>query len=116
MLTVFNDAKRGTLSAFSWSSREIAFLKGAEYERAGNVVHEKFEFKRKDLQCLFPDHHNDLLNCIVVVDKPDIKTRILNGSVDRTQKHNIHVMLNIIDDEGDTRHLFVFPWVFRTKR
>ena len=31
MLTVFNDAKRGTLSAWSWPSREVAFQRGKQF-------------------------------------------------------------------------------------
>lgn len=114
MTTVYNDAKRGTLSAFSWPSREIAFLKAAEYE-AGHIP-QIFQPKRNDLQYLSPDHHTDLLNCIVQVDKSAVKSKIMNalaasirvdGSVDRTQKHNIHVMLNIIEDDGNSCLIFL---------
>lgn len=68
------------------------FFKRRKYETT-NPIPEKFEPKRTDLQYLFPQHHSDLLICIVEVDKLNVKTKIQNalaasigvdGSVDRT--------------------------------
>lgn len=112
--TVFNDAKRGTLSAWSWPSREIAYMKGENFKLHG--FSGKFEPTIENLQYLFPAHHADLLQCIVDTNKPQIKNQLNNslaislrvdGSVDRSQIHNNHIMANVINKDGSESLLFL---------
>ena len=114
LYTVFNDAKRGTLSAWSWPSREVANLFGAEFKNediADNPV-----ISNESLQYLVPQMHAELLECIVAADKQSVKDKVLkslavsiraDGSVDRTQIDNVHVMARIVTADGDTENVFL---------
>ena len=53
MITVFNDAKRGSLSAWSWASREIAHQKELNFIKHGSQGSDvAFDPKIEDLQYL----------------------------------------------------------------
>lgn len=114
MIEVFNDAKRGTLSAWSWPSREVVQIKKSQL----NLLEppKKIDIKEGDLQYINPTTHNELLNSIVETDKPllmnKLKTALaislrVDGSVDRTQVDNIHVLAKIITTNGDSELVFV---------
>lgn len=114
MCTVFNDAMRGTLSAWSWPSREIAFMK-----RQSLVINKpcvKFTVNEGDLLYITPSNHKEMLNCIVNSDFQRIQTKLktcfaisfrVDGSVDRTQVDNIHVMAKIITAEANVELIFI---------
>ncbi|KAF0756116.1 Uncharacterized protein FWK35_00004771 [Aphis craccivora] len=72
MCTIFNDAKRGTLSAWSWPSREVVDLNN-------NISF--LETPEGDFQC--------------------------DGSVDRTQIDNIHVLAKVVTEKGDIELIFI---------
>ncbi|XP_025423121.1 LOW QUALITY PROTEIN: zinc finger protein 862-like, partial [Sipha flava] len=114
MIEVFNDAKRGTLSAWSWPSREVVQIKKSQL----NLLEppKKIDIKEGDLQYINPTTHNELLNSIVETDKPllmnKLKTALaislrVDGSVDRTQVDNIHVLAKIITTNGDSELVFI---------
>jgi len=114
MCTVFNDAKRGTLSGWSWPSREVAALK-----RKSLNIHEPFEEytpQSGDLQYINPTGYRDLLKCIVQSDINRICNKLetslaislrVDGSVDRMQLDNIHVLAKIVNSDGDTELIFI---------
>lgn len=91
MIEVFNDAKRGTLSVWSWPSREVVQIKKSQL----NLLEppKKIDIKEGDLQYINPTTHNELLYSIVETNKPllmnKLKTALaislrVDGSVDRT--------------------------------
>jgi hypothetical protein len=88
-VTVFNDAKKLTLSAHSWPSRVVAAQKAANF----NYNNPKTPEPTFDLQYLTPKWHSDFLACIVDAHRQGILNKLLNssalslrldGSVDRT--------------------------------
>lgn len=114
MCTVFNDAMRGTLSAWSWPSREIAFMKRQSLDINKPCV--KFTVNEGDLLYITPSNHKEMLNCIVNSDFQRIQTKLktclaislrVDGSVDRTQVDNIHVMAKIITAEANVELIFI---------
>lgn len=69
-----------------------------------------------DLTFCNPLHHADLLDSIVGSDLENLKSRIQNalaislridGSVDRTQKHNVYVMAHIIGRNTSNNTIFI---------
>lgn len=108
MITVYNDAKRTTLSAWSWPSRQVAA------EMASNYV--KHELTNINLQYLNPSHHAELLNTIVQSDIMNLRNRLRNAlaislrfdsSTDRTQNHNVYLMANIIFRDTSISTIFL---------
>ncbi|CAB3980677.1 Hypothetical predicted protein [Paramuricea clavata] len=92
MINLFNDAKKLTLSAWSWPSREVANMMSIAVD------------------------HNNFLSCIVLADKTRINAKIENSlalslrcdsSVDRRRIDNCHVLANIIDQDGKPELLFL---------
>ena len=114
MCTVFNDAKRGTISAWSWPSSEVAYLKRQKLD-----IQQKFSPLKPlegELQYINPPGHREMLRHIVLADIPELKKKLkscislslrVDGSVDRFQIDNIHVLLKIITKEGNTDLLFL---------
>jgi hypothetical protein len=117
--TVYNDAKRATLSAWSWPSREVAHLLGCNAEKSlssGSRIDNVLEIQNSTLQYLIPQTHADLLDCIVKAHKETLKQKVLDslaisiradGSVDRTQIDNVHVMANIVTADGLCENVFL---------
>lgn len=107
MIAVFNDAKRITLSSWSWPSREVASQLAAHFGDTGTIDH------KIDLLYTTPSHHADLLNCIVRADLERFKSCLLNSiavslrvdaSVDRMQKHNLYILAHVVTDIGCMKH------------
>lgn len=110
MVTVFNDAKKLTLSAHSWPSRMVATQKAASFNMC-NTSEPTF-----DLQYITPIWHSDFLGCIVDAHRQDILNKLihskalslrLDGSVDRTQVDKIYVLAKIIDKNGAAEEVFL---------
>lgn len=114
-VTIYNDAKRLTLSAFSWPSRQISSAIGSEFnindpdQNATNV-------RNLDLQYLTPAFHSEILMCIVTVESHFIQQKIKNclalslrvdGSVDRTNIDKIYVLAKLINEVGDLESIFI---------
>lgn len=110
---VFVDAKRLTISAYSWPARYVAF-------EAGNSL--DFENPNSptipsaiNLQYVSPASHLDILSTIVKSNTTfhdKIKNAIacsirMDGSVDRTQIDKIYIMLKIINANGMMELLFL---------
>jgi hypothetical protein len=120
LYSVFNDAKRGTLSAWSWPSREVSFMFGVE---TASVITSQdvpnqlpISLQQCHLQYLVPSMHAELLQCIVDADKTRVKNKLLNsmaislrldGSVDRTQIDNIHAIARIVTSDGKSENVFL---------
>lgn len=113
MCTVSNDSKRGTISAWSWPSSEVAYLKRQKLD-----IQQKFSPLKSleaEVQYINPPGHREMLQHIVIADIPELKNKLkssisvflrVDGSVDRFQIDNIHVLLKIITKEGNTDLLF----------
>lgn len=103
MITIFNDALRTTLSGWSWPSRYVAAEKSNDYKFGRESL------SSLNLQYVNPSCHTDFLNCIVMSDVENLKVCIreslamslrIDGSVDRTQKHNVFVMVQIVKKDA----------------
>ena len=71
MFIVFNDVKPGTLNAWSWPSRKVAFQR-REYFMPNGTIH-GFEENPKVFRYLFPGGHWEVLVFIVNADiKQDV--------------------------------------------
>lgn len=110
MFTIFNDAKRTTLSGHSWPSRHIAT------EMANNFKHGCSSSSNLNLQYLTPTFHAEFLDCIVLSDIDNFRDCIkkslavslrLDGSVDKTQKHNVFVMIQIVKPDASMKNLCI---------
>ena len=113
MHTIYNDAKRGTLSAYSWPSRHAAYK-----------ISEKFKlnsFKpvlpcEIDLRYINPVYYNELLSSIVDSYVPTLLTKVdealgvslrFDGSIDRMQLDNENVMVHIVTKSGEDDLIFL---------
>lgn len=114
MITCFNDAKRVTLSAWSWPSRQIAHEMASSFAVSGDwTLNQSMEF---DFQYLTPHNHAQLIDAIVESDLENVKSSLrqslavslrLDGSVDRSGLHNIYVMAHILKRDLTTKTLFM---------
>ena len=110
VLTVFNDAKRGTLSACSWPSREAAFQRGKQFLENGTI--QEFSENPQDFRHLFHARLGEMLDCIVKADASQMRNTLTyclanslrtDGSVDRMQIHNDHLQAKVIHpDRSDS--------------
>lgn len=113
MITVYNDAKKVTLSPWSWPSRQVADQLADRYKANGYLEENTNNI---DFQYLTPAHHKDLLDSIVKSDFPRFISKIKNalatslradGSTDRTQNHNIYVLGNIVSSDAVAETIFL---------
>ncbi len=110
MITVFNDAKKLTLSPWSWPSRQYAAEKANQFKKDGTLLSDF------SLQYVNPTQHAEFLDSIVKSDLNSLKGRIddslalsvrADGSVDRTQDHNVFVLGNLIHKDGKMETVFL---------
>lgn len=114
MISIFNDAKRVTLSAWSWPSRIIASIMAHNFEVSGNsTLNSADEF---NFHYLTPHYHGIFLDCIVQSDLDKVRLCLsqalavslrLDASVDRTLNHYVYVMAHIIKQDATTSTLFI---------
>ncbi|KAL4104035.1 hypothetical protein QTP88_019348 [Uroleucon formosanum] len=74
MCTVFNDAKRGTISAWSWPSSEVAYLKRQKLD-----IQQNFSPLKPlvgELQYINPPGYREMLQHIVIADIPELKNKL----------------------------------------
>jgi hypothetical protein len=113
LITIFNDAKRLTLSGYSWPSRHVAAEKSHQYRyrASGDPV-----CKYPILNYVTPTQHKEFLNCIVESDCEKFKDRLkdslalsirVDGSVDRTQDHNVYVMGHLVNKDTTVSLVFI---------
>jgi hypothetical protein len=114
MINVFNNAKKLTLSAWSWPSREVANMISGAVDVTQDF--EKFYPSNSKLQYVTPTQHNNFLSCIVLADKTRVKAKIesslalslrCDSSVDRRRIDNCHVLAKIINQDGKPELLFL---------
>ena len=114
MINVFNDAKKLTLSAWRWPSREVANMMSAAIDVQQDF--KTFDPSNSTLQYVTPTQHKNFLSCIVLADKTRVKAKIENSlalslrcdsSVDRRRIDNCHVLAKIINQAGKPELLFL---------
>lgn len=103
LIFVFNDAKRTTLSGWSFPSRYVASQLSQNYKRGIQST------LNINLQYVTPSCHAQFLNCIVDSDLDNLREILtdslaaslrFDGSVDRTQKHNVFVIIQVVKSDG----------------
>ena len=114
MINVFNNAKKLTLSAWSWPSREVANMMSETVDVTQDF--EVFDPSNSTLQYVTPTQNNNFLRCIVMADKTEVKKKIENSlalslrcdcSVDRRRIDNCHVLAKIVNKDGKPELLFL---------
>ena len=114
MISVFNDAKRGTLSAWSWPSRQVAFMRADHFNC--NRTMQNFSMSNEDFRYLSPTSHAELLDFIVKADLKGMGEVLTNslavslrtdGAVDRMQIHNNHLGAKVIHQDGSDSTFFL---------
>jgi len=114
IIQVYNDAKRGTLSAWSFPSRWVASVVGERLEL--NDKHVQFAPTKSDLQYINPYWHHELLMTIAEADRKTFSTRLSNiialslrvdGAVDKQQIDNKHVMAKYITTSGEPKTVYL---------
>lgn len=114
MIQIFTDAKRLTLSAWSWPIRYIA----SEASHAFSITNENHDTipKNLSLQYINNKSHLSLMSCIVESDLNAMKNKIENclalslrvdGSIDRSQIDKIYVMAKIVTSSGQSELIFL---------
>ena len=112
MFTVLNDAKRGTLKAWSWPSR--AFQRKEHFMANGMI--KGFEENPNDFRYVFPGSHSGMLGFIVNADMKQMSdalndclaiSLIIDGSVNRMQIHNNHLQAKVIYQDGSSSFYFL---------
>lgn len=111
LIHVYNDAKKLTLSAYSFPSRVVVSLRANSFCTNGEMTDTMDE---NELQYLTPHSHYDFLQCIVESHRSSFVEEILNdsfafllrcdGSVDCTQ---IDKMMNSISLKGEEKLYFL---------
>ena len=115
MYDVYNDSKRGTLSAWSWPSRCMARNAACATE---NLKGEFLPYAPSlfDAQYTNPVHHRECLNCIADCGKEDLVKNLdqalaiavkVDGHVDAYQTENKTVAVSYITNQGDLITCFV---------
>lgn len=114
MIEIYNNAKRGTISAWSWPSTHIAHQMASEFKM--NAPAADFLPLDSELKYITPMQHSDLMSYIVKSDLPKLKEKILSslavsisvdGSVDRFQEDNKHVKCKIVTADGNEEDIFL---------
>lgn len=114
MIEIYNKAKCGSISAWSWPSTHIAHLMASEFKMIASAA--EFVPLDSELKYVTPMQHSDLMSYIVKSDLPRLKEKILNslalsisvdGSVDRFQEDNKHVKCKIVTAYGNEEDIFL---------
>lgn len=112
LIQVYTDAKKLSLSAFSWPSRFVASEAGHNFDF--NTTNSTTIPSSINIQYITPSSHLDLLKTITNscnVLKEAIENALavsihIDGSVDRTQIDKIYMTLKVINSTGDMESLF----------
>lgn len=114
-MTIFVDAKKLTLSAYSWPARMVAYEYGAAFN-INEPEQTASKIQKVSLQYMNPMAHSEILKCIVAVEENLLSKKIedcialslrADGSVDRTNLDKIYVLAKIINREGELETLFL---------
>ena len=113
MHTIYNDAKRGKLSAYSWPSRHAAYKISEKFQMDS---FRPFSPNEIDLRYINPAYYNELLTSIVDSYKPIMRAGIdeslavslrFDGSINRMQLDNEHVMAHIVEKNANDKLIFL---------
>lgn len=113
LVDVYCDAKKA-LSAYSWPARYVANAIAKQFDP--NVDHMDYDPSPSTLTYVNPTTHRELLHAIVDTERPRLRMKIENslaasirvdGSVDRRQEDNKHVMLKIVAENGEENTFFL---------
>lgn len=113
--SIYNDGKRLTLSAFSWPSRVVANVLGANFNINKTQVNSENN-EQFNLQYINPKMHAQLMTSIVQTDSGLLEKKISNslafsmrvdGSVDRSNIDKIYILGKIVNQQGELQILFM---------
>jgi hypothetical protein len=114
IISVYNDAKNLSLSAFSWPSRLVASQIATQYNCNEPFV--PYKPASFDLQYVNPASHRELLHAIVQSHLPTFRQYVessiavsfrCDASMDRTQKDNEFQLVKVVDKAGQENTRFV---------
>lgn len=120
MYFVYGDAKKLTLSAFSYPMRVVVsrVSNNFEYNKSSNITNDAAQ--DMDFQYLTPASHKDILECIILSHRETFIETLLtkslamslrcDGSVDRSQIDKIYVLLKVVSKNGETNQYFFGCW------
>lgn len=112
-ITVFNDAKKLSLSAFTWPSRIVCGELAKSFDFNSSAPNRN---SKLDLQYLNPTMHINILYTIVEAETQIIRDKLasclaislrMDGSVDSTNIDKIYVLTKIINETGDKETVFL---------
>jgi hypothetical protein len=114
MVHIYNDAKRGTLSAWSFPSRQVAYLIVERLDLTS--AHSSFSPTNEDLQYVTPHFHQKMLTTIARTDMKKFVTCLDNiialslrvgDAVDRQRVDNKHVMAKYVTKKSETETAYI---------
>lgn len=114
MIQVYMDAKRGTLSAWSFPARYVASLMADRMQL--NDAPQLFIPSDADLQYVSPQYHRELLLTIADTDRKSFGKLLqqslalslrIDGAVDKQRIDNKHVMANYVTMNGELKTVYV---------
>lgn len=123
-ITIYNDAKRLTLSAFSWPSREVSNQIGQAFD-VNNPEQNAADVEKINLQYLNPTAHREIPECITEVESDVVRNKIENcislslrvdGSVDRCNLDKIYTIAKIVNVDGELENIFVGVGIQKTRK
>lgn len=114
LIRIYAEAKRLTLSVWSWPLRYVA----SEASHAFSILNENHKIipKNLSLQYINNKSHLSLMSCIVDSDIKTLKAKIdscfalslrIDGSIDRTQIDKIYVLGKIVTSTGISELIFL---------
>ena len=118
---VYNDSKRGTLSAWSWPSRCIARNVASSLDKKDSDIGNPttfvpYEPTLYEAQYMNPVHHQECLECIASIGRSDLATNLdsavavsvkVDGHVDAYQVENKTVAVSYITTTGNLITSFI---------
>ena len=112
---IFNDAKTGTISAWSWPSRHLARSASSAF-LSSDAKTSEFCPQFEDIMYLNPHTHRELTNCIADVGRvvlvADLQRALAislsyDGSVDAYQEDSKYVGIRYVTPDGELRVKFL---------
>ena len=103
MFDVYNDAKRGTLSAWSWPSRYLTRFAASRV--SVSEAFQPYEPKADEIQYVNPSHHRECLGCIADCGQEQLVKSLdealavavkVDGQVDAFQVTNKFVAVSVV--------------------
>lgn len=115
VISVYNDAKRLTLSAHSWPSRVVSAEVASSFTFNVSAATSSTPLPI-NLQYVTPAAHLEFLECIVESDAQTIREKLesslalslrVDGSVDRTNIDKIYMLAKIVNSRGVQETIFL---------